>query len=76
MKVLYLPPYCPFLNPFENGFSKWKNHVTRGKAQNEAEVRDLFLKEFDSVTEKDCQGYFKKMTGYVARSLAKGIIME
>ena len=24
---VFLPPYCPFLNPIENCFSKWKNAV-------------------------------------------------
>ena len=26
---VFLPPYCPFLNPIENCFSKWKNVVPR-----------------------------------------------
>ena len=28
-RVLYLPPYSPFLNPIENMFSKWKEYVRR-----------------------------------------------
>jgi hypothetical protein len=34
-QIVYLPPYSPFLNPIENCFSKWKNHVLRAVANNE-----------------------------------------
>ena len=76
MEVIYLPPYSPFLNPIENGFSKWKNFVTRGGAINESEVKRLISEGFDYVTQTDCEGYFRKMTRYVARSLAREVILE
>ncbi|MEN2497738.1 MAG: hypothetical protein MHMPM18_005194 [Marteilia pararefringens] len=76
MEVIYLPPYSPFLNPIENGFSKWKNFVTRGGATNELEVKNLINEGFGSVSQSDCEGYFRKMTRYVARSLARETILE
>ena len=40
LKVVYLPPYSPFLNPIKNIFSVWKNLVIRGEAKSENELRN------------------------------------
>jgi transposase len=39
-KLLYLPPYSPFLNPKENLLSKWKEIVKRAAPKNEFELMD------------------------------------
>ena len=47
LKVEYLPPYSPFLNPIENCFSKWKNFVIMGKANCESALNMLIDRGFD-----------------------------
>ena len=42
LKLCYLPPYSPFLNPIENIFSVWKNLVIRACARNEQELKEIF----------------------------------
>ena len=74
--IEYLPPYSPFLNPIENCFSKWKNFVTRGQARDEQELKNLIQSGFTEVTEDDCDGYYRKMSGYINRCLNNEIIFE
>jgi len=68
LKVEYLPPYLPFLNPIENCFSKWKNFVIMGKANSESELKMLIDRGFEEINAHDCDGYYRKMLRYVIRS--------
>lgn len=74
--VKYLPPYSPFLNPIENCFSKWKNFVIRGCAKNEVELKSLIERGFGSITESDCDGFYRKMLRYVIKSERREEIFE
>lgn len=76
LRILYLPPYSPFLNTIENVFSKWKNAVKRGAAVNDAQLRFLISSSFDLITPEDCEGYFRKMKGYILRSINGEVISE
>ncbi|XP_029656061.1 uncharacterized protein LOC115229946 [Octopus sinensis] len=74
LEILYLLPYSPFLNPIENVFSKWKNHIIRGNAKKENELFILINEGFESITENDCNGFIRNMLHYVAKSLQKELI--
>ena len=76
IELLYLPPYSPFLNPIENGFSKWKNSVLRGAARNESEFFELISSGFSCITSEDCDGWYRKMLGYVIRCSNNEVINE
>ncbi|KAF7685601.1 hypothetical protein CDIK_3650 [Cucumispora dikerogammari] len=69
IKLLFLSPYSPFLNTIETGFFKWKNFVIRSQAKNETELKMYILEGFDCISQSDCDGYYRKMLGYVNRWL-------
>lgn len=66
--VLYLPPYCPFLNPIENCFSKWKNIVSRNNCLNEAQLKIKISSAFFDISPSDCNGYYRNMLKYLNMS--------
>lgn len=76
LEVLYLPPYSPFLNPIENAFSKWKNYVIRAGSRNESELKIQIETGFLTISQTDCDGYYRKMLRYVSRCLDNENIME
>ena len=57
IEIMYLPEYSPFLNPIENVFSKWKNHVIRGARSNDTELSVLIDTGFESITMHDRAGF-------------------
>ncbi|KAG0423398.1 Histone-lysine N-methyltransferase SETMAR, partial [Dictyocoela muelleri] len=65
LRVLYLPPYSPFLNIIENVFSKWKNYVKRSAPKTEEELFSFINQGYSMITESDCNGFFRKMPGYM-----------
>ena len=67
-QVLYLPPYCPFLNPIENCFSKWKNAVIRSKCTSKEQLKEAIRKGFEQITSKDCEGFYRNMLKYLHMS--------
>ena len=60
-QALYLPPYCPFLNPIENCSSKWKNAVIRRKCISEEQLKKVIRKSFKQITSKDCERFNRNM---------------
>ena len=54
---LFLPPYSPFLNPIENMFSKWKEHVRRENPQNESHLLELINNGSQLISSKNCEGF-------------------
>ncbi|XP_049294417.1 uncharacterized protein LOC125769652 isoform X2 [Anopheles funestus] len=68
-RVIYLPPYSPFLNPIENLFSKWKNMVKRTNPQNEVQLIDAIANGATTLTPEDCEGYIRNMWSYASRCL-------
>ena len=75
-KPLYLPPYSPFLNPIENLFSQWKNHVKRARPNNQEELMEAISNGASYVTAEDCEGYIRNMWFYMARCLRGEIILD
>ncbi len=37
-RIMFLPPYSPFLNPIENVFAQWKQNVRSTRNSNETEL--------------------------------------
>ena len=69
--LLFLPPYSPFLNIIENGFSKWKNSVINLKPTNEDKLIEYINNAASFFTITDFQGYFRNMLRYISRSLLR-----
>lgn len=63
--VLFLPAYCPDLNPIENLFSKWKTYVRASSPRNEDELLSYIEHGFQTITSNDCGGYFRHMLGFI-----------
>jgi len=68
-RILYLPPYSPFLNPIENMFSKWKEITKRTNPSNETDLMTAISNGSQLVTSDDCVGFFRHMWTYIPRCL-------
>ena len=58
-KVLFLPPYCPELNPIEYGWSKIKNFLKKKAARTKDQLYDALSEALQMITPQDSQAYFK-----------------
>lgn len=59
--LMFLPPYSPFLNPIENLFSKWKEKIRSNRPNNEDELIVALQTASQTITEQDCNGYYRHM---------------
>jgi transposase len=59
IKVLFLPPYHPELNPIEEAFSKIKLYIKKQKARILSDLLIAIKKSFNIITNDDAHGYFK-----------------
>ena len=63
-RIEFLPPYCPELNPIEEGWSKMKSILRAAKAR----VAEALIQALDdalsAISRSDCRGWFKH-AGYV-----------
>lgn len=76
LRIEYLPPYSPFLNPIENIFSVWKNLVIRRCCKNESELKLAISDCFAEIKNSHCDSFYRKMLGYLERSSKGEIILE
>lgn len=53
VRVLYLPPYSPDLNPIEQVFSKVKNELRRRELRTIPELEDAFGESLDWITRNE-----------------------
>ncbi|KII70771.1 hypothetical protein RF11_00875 [Thelohanellus kitauei] len=53
-KLLFLPPYSPFLYPIENMFNQWKGHVKSAGPGNETELLDSIKGAMELITPNNC----------------------
>ena len=58
MKVLYLPPYSPDLNPIEKMWSKRKAILCKWKIRSLPILPDAIHKDLDCISPLDCQHWF------------------
>ena len=63
MELLYLPPYSPDFNPIEMMWSKIKSILRKLKHRTVETLVDAIPKAFQTVSPKDCLGWFRK-AGY------------
>lgn len=66
--VLFLPPYCPFLNPIELFFGYCKTKALRNYTENVSKVLETVVHTLNSFANFDCQKVFAKC-GYSAGGL-------
>src|ERR1700690_1799510 len=62
VRIEYLPPYSPDLNPIEESFWRikrftWHNQVSYGETEGDGIIYDM-LEVLDVITPKDAEGYF------------------
>jgi transposase len=58
-KVLFLPPYCPELNPIEYGWSKIKNFLKKKAVRTKDQLYDALSAALNIITPQDSQAYFR-----------------
>lgn len=58
IKVLFLPPYSPELNPIEEAFSKIKQSIKKQKARTLPDLLIVIKNAFKIITADDANGYF------------------
>jgi len=59
IKVLFLPPYHPELNPIEEAFSKIKLYIKKQKTRILCDLLIVIKNAFNIITKNDAHGYFK-----------------
>jgi transposase len=70
-RIVFLPPYSPYLNPIENLFSKWKGFVKSSNPTSEEHLATLIDQGLDTITASDCNGFFMEMIRNIDRCLRK-----
>ena len=68
IRLLYLPPYSPDLNPIENMWSKVKAAIRHQEARNLNALMYTMAEAVELITQSDCMGYFEN-AGYRVREL-------
>ena len=63
IRLRYLPPYSPDLNPIEMCFSKLKTYLRAAKARCRSTLDDAIASAIDTITPMDCGGWFSA-SGY------------
>jgi transposase len=58
-KMLFLPPYCPELNPIEYGWSKVKNFLKKKATRTKDQLYDALSEALNMITPQDSHVYFK-----------------
>jgi transposase len=65
-ELIYLPPYCPDLNPIEEAFAKIKALVRRAGARTCEALMEAIGRALDALTASDARGFFEHR-GYRAK---------
>lgn len=66
MRVLYLPPYSPDLNPIELAFAKVKNELRRRRLRTVEDLWNAFGESLDWIAPDEARGFFRH-AGYLPR---------
>jgi len=59
VKVWYLPPYSPDLNPIEKMWSKIKTYLRKAKARTQEALLRAIAKALQTITPSDAAGWFR-----------------
>jgi transposase len=73
-RVIFLPPYSPFLNPIEEAFSKIKTIVRREEPQNIGDLLEKIRSAASRITVQDFLGFYDHMRQFFDPCLEKEII--
>lgn len=63
-KLVFLPPYSPFLNPIEEVFSQWKRLVAAAMAKDAEELKTAIESAAGQITADNCINYIKHSETY------------
>jgi len=69
--LMFLPPYSSQLNAIEEYFSKWKGNVNSANSNTIAELKQAIWNGGSSITEKDCEGFFKDVRKYAVKAIRR-----
>ena len=61
LRSLALPPNSPDLNVIENIWALWKDKVGKRQPNNEAELREIGLEEWQNITQEEVRKYIRSM---------------
>lgn len=75
-RLMFLPPYSPFLNPIENMFAKWKQVLRQGRPTNEKELLELIGNASQRISSSDCEGYYRNIFTFIPRCMNKLPIID
>ncbi len=64
VKLMFLPPYSPDLNPIEKMWSKIKAILRREKAQSYEALLDVIALAFSCISQSDTNGWFESCGYY------------
>jgi transposase len=59
VRVRYLPPYSPDLNPIELAFAKLKAHLRQAAARTLDDLHGTLATALDSFSPQHCRGFFR-----------------
>lgn len=76
VKLLFLPPYSPFLNPIENMFSKWKLMVRQARPGSEEHLFQLIDDSSSFITNDDCAGFYRNVFSFIPKCLNRLPIID
>jgi transposase len=66
IRVIYLPPYSPDLNPIEPGWALQKQHVRKHSPRDPNSLRRVARRARHRVTKRHCRNWFAH-SGYLGR---------
>lgn len=64
IRVLFMPPYSPELNPIEETWSVIKNKLRREKARTLPDYVDSLLQALKCITPEKCAAFFKHSSSF------------
>lgn len=73
-QAVFLPPWCPFLNPIENLFNQWKGKIRGFQSESETELYENIKKAEAEIQSFHCENYFKNMESYIPLCLERAQI--
>ena len=70
-RIIYLPPYSPFLNPIEEFWAKVKTLVRRSPMTDRDNLVARIREAAEQVIPEDCQGWIRQAEPFFERCLNK-----
>lgn len=70
-ELFFLPPYSPQLNPIEEVFAAWKEHIRSSNCQNNEQLLRTIQNASERITPEHCQNYFRHMNSFLVKAVAR-----